>query len=136
MIKSIPLFNRNRADSWYWGLDKDGEFSVRSCYRKLRGENDYANRSFWTKLWNIKLPGKILNFLWRACFNVLPTAETLVVKHVNVQRVCSWCHLCHEDTIHVLFTCCFALELWQSVGLHDIIPAVGVGSVLQVMSQY
>ncbi|KAL8107899.1 hypothetical protein AgCh_024343 [Apium graveolens] len=37
-IKNIPLSDIDRRDSWMWFFDGKGEFSVKSCYRKLVGE--------------------------------------------------------------------------------------------------
>lgn len=108
-------------DSWYWLLDDKGEFSVRSCYRQLIGEREGNDRGFWKKLWSLNLPGKVVNFLWRVCQNVLPTARELAKKRVQIQQVCSWCHLQVEDTVHTLFTCCFARELWRTIGLQEVV---------------
>lgn len=131
LILQIPLSTRLTEDKWYWVLDNDGNFSVRSCYRKLRGERAFTYKEFWKKLWKLKLPGKVLNFLWRACRNVLPTAEALGEKHVEIDRLCSWCRVYEEDTVHTAFTCCFARELWHRVGLQSIIPTSEKGTFLQ-----
>lgn len=135
LILQIPLSSRNTNDSWYWLLDNDGVFSVMSCYRRIRGEREYADRSFWKKLWRIKLPGKVLNFLWRVCRNVLPTAVALVSKHVNIQQVCSWCHFQNEDTMHTFFSCGFAKEVWYSMGLQRLLPNCDEITVLQIFKQ-
>lgn len=44
----IPI--RQRIDTWYWLFENDGEFSVKSCYRQLRGEVEDVDRAFWSKL--------------------------------------------------------------------------------------
>lgn len=74
-ILSIPL-DKNVDDSWYWRHEKLGFYSVKSAYLQLqdhRGNNSTASNSgFWRKLWNLKIPPKIKNFLWRASSNCLP----------------------------------------------------------------
>ncbi|XP_074328110.1 putative mitochondrial protein AtMg00310 [Apium graveolens] len=40
LILRIPLSIRSNFDSWYWVHDNDGHFTVRSCYRQLRGERE------------------------------------------------------------------------------------------------
>lgn len=92
LIQQIPLPSINRGDSWYWLLDSKGDFTVRSFYRKMRGESCGQEDGFWKKLWNLQLPGKILNFLWRACHNVLSTAVELARKQVDVNVMCPWYH--------------------------------------------
>lgn len=72
---------------------------------------------YWKKLWQLKLPGKVLNLLWRASRNVLPTVKALASKNVNIQLMCPWCRLEVEDDIHVLFRCEFAQEVWRKAGL-------------------
>ncbi|WOG94234.1 hypothetical protein DCAR_0313527 [Daucus carota subsp. sativus] len=79
------------------------------------------NVSFWRKLWSLKLPGKILHFIWRVCRLCLPTAVDLRNRHVNVETMCSWCHNQEENGIHVLFDCVFARAVWEAVGLSDLI---------------
>lgn len=117
-IQQIPLSDRYTGhDGWYWVGDDRGDFTVKSCYRQIRGEHACEDRTFWRILWNTKLPGKMINFLWRACSNVLPTATALVMKRVNMVQSCVWCQIHNEDAAHVLFTCCFARELWNLVGL-------------------
>lgn len=65
----------------------------------------------------MRFPGKVLNFLWRACHNVLPTAGNLSRKQVDVNVLCATCHVYVEEATHTLFTCKFARELWSEVGL-------------------
>lgn len=57
-----------------------------------------------------------LNFLWRACRNVLPTAVELIHKKVHIIETCSWCRMFAEDAVHILFTCSFARDLIGECG--------------------
>ncbi|WOH11480.1 hypothetical protein DCAR_0830967 [Daucus carota subsp. sativus] len=57
LIQQIHVPCRKIRDSWYWLLDDKGEFSVKSCYRQLRGERESQDRGFWKKLWSLNLPG-------------------------------------------------------------------------------
>lgn len=45
-IKNIPLSDIDRRDSWMWFFDGKGEFSVKSCYRKLVGEYSTPDAGF------------------------------------------------------------------------------------------
>lgn len=91
------------------------------------------NRCFWRKLWGLKLPGKVLNLICRACRSCLPTANTLAGKNVNVSRQCSWCQICVEDDIHVLFQCSFAREVWEHTGLSNLVVVWPNETILTVM---
>lgn len=63
LIKRIPLPMINSQDFWMWILYEKGVFTVKSCYRKLQGKFMTPYTSFWKKLWYIKVPGKVINFL-------------------------------------------------------------------------
>lgn len=120
LIKQVHIPIGSRRDSWIWMFDDKG-FSVRSCYRRLRGERECPDRQFWNKLWHLKLPGKVVNFLWRTCCRCLPTSVALLTKNVNISRFCSWCQMYKETDNHVLFECSFATELWEAVGLGHLV---------------
>lgn len=81
LIYQIPIPMRSRPDTWFWLLDNKGLFTVRSCYIFLTGESNSHERAVWTKLWKLRLPGKILNFLRRVLRGVLPTVVSLWNKH-------------------------------------------------------
>lgn len=131
----IPLPIVPKLDTWVWLLDDKGVFTVKSCYRRLRGECDTQNILFWRKVWRLQLPNKVINFIWRACNNVLPTATELIKKKVSVLSNCSWCHLYAEDAIHTFFTCYFAREVRQGMSLQGVISVTECDTVLQVLQR-
>ncbi|XP_074351625.1 uncharacterized protein LOC141690750 [Apium graveolens] len=138
LVRQIPLSTRRRDDTWFWLFDDKGKFTVKSCYRNLRGEAACPDAEFWRKLWNLKLPGKVLNLVWRACRDCLPTTQALALKRVNVPVMCPWCQLCEEDGVHVLFQCSFAREVWTTASLNNLVsvwPNETVLTVLKRMSQ-
>ncbi|KAL8146232.1 hypothetical protein AgCh_004104 [Apium graveolens] len=96
-----------------------GEFSVKSCYRKLVGEYSTPDAGFWKKIWALEVPGKIIFFIWRTCRLCLPTAQALIGKRVQIDSSCSWCRTEYEDAKHVLFECSFASLVWEAVGLRE-----------------
>lgn len=77
LIRQIPMPGRSKPDSWYWILEHHGEFTIKSGYRRIQGERREDELGFWKQLWALKLPDKVVNFLWRACKNVLPTVVEL-----------------------------------------------------------
>ena len=135
LIRRIPVSNRRRIDIWYWLNDDRGEFIVRSCYRRLRGEADCLDAEFLRKLWRLRLPGKVLNLIWRACRSCLPTTHALAMKRVNVHTTCSWCQMYVEDDIYVLFQCSFAREVWENAGFSRLVTVWPNESVLTVMKR-
>lgn len=135
LIKRIPLPAISRHDSWFWILDEKGIFTVKSCYRMIQGEHGTPYSVFWKKLWSMKVPGKVLNFLWRVCSSCLPTAVALTAKHVQMNVRCPWCHAGDEDDVHVLFSCEFAKSVWATSGVNDIIQVLPGEKVFDILQR-
>lgn len=135
LIKKIPLPMIDRDDKWFWSLDDKGLFTVKSCYRKIQGEHNRPHSSFWKKLWSMKVPGKVVNFLWRACCNCLPTAVALKTKMVQIDVKCSWCRMENEDDTHVLFTCSFAKSVWETTVVQDLIQVLPGDKVFDILQR-
>lgn len=89
LIQQVPIPGHSRSDSWYWLMEEHGVFSVKSCYRLIRGESTGGDEGFWKQLWGIRMPGKVINLIWRACKGVFPTATELVKRRVNMSQVCT-----------------------------------------------
>ncbi|KAL8106740.1 hypothetical protein AgCh_023486 [Apium graveolens] len=123
LVERIPISLYDRRDSWFWCLEDTSIFTVKSCYKWLQGVLDSEYRWFWRKLWNLKLPGKVLHFVWRVCKGCLPTTSALLIKRVVEHGQCPWCRHSSETDSHVLFTCDFARSVWYSAGLQHIIQA-------------
>lgn len=75
-----------------WRLEKNGLYSVCSgAYREIINNNDamlqHRVRGNWNKNWNLKLPSKIKNFMWRICWNCLPTPMCLLTNESALQLV-------------------------------------------------
>lgn len=77
-ILSIPLRDEDTYN-WYWTREKMGVYSVKSTYAVLQEAmtNRQEHDSFWKKLWNLKIPVKVNNFLWRAASNCFPYKRSL-----------------------------------------------------------
>lgn len=59
----------------------------------------------WKKLWNAKIPGKVLICAWRACNNILPTRARLTTKGYEDPVQCVSCPHTYEDIGHVICGC-------------------------------
>ena len=122
-ILSMPLSHRNAADLLMWLHSKNGEYTVRSGYRIVRGiarqevgmEESYRElygSLVWRHLWKLHLPNKIKVFGWRACQNVLPTWENLARRIVIMDDGCECCKGNSESILHVLWQCEVAQDVW------------------------
>lgn len=101
--------------------ERHGRYSVRSAYRLCVSElidSSYNWRpGFWSGIWNLKVPPKVKNLIWRMCRGCLPTRVRLVDKGVTCPTNCASCASNSEDLLHVFFDCPFALQVWNKTGL-------------------
>nr|GMD39101.1 putative RNA-directed DNA polymerase [Ipomoea batatas] len=74
--------------------------------------SDVAVHGFWRKLWRLKIPPNIRNFLWRCIHNVLPTKGALVRRGVDLDNACPLCSQASESLHHLLFVCPQVSDLW------------------------
>jgi hypothetical protein len=131
-ILSIPL--RPKMEDWVaWHYDKKGEFSVKSAYRlgvSIRDAQLIADASssistepknkVWSKLWNLKLPGKVKIFSWRLCQNSPPTRMNIKRKRVELDTRCPMCYRMDEDGGHLFLKCKCVKHIWRSLLLEDV----------------
>ncbi|KAK3221525.1 hypothetical protein Dsin_008550 [Dipteronia sinensis] len=85
-IISIPIGSNGRMDSLIWHYDVSGVFTVKSGYHLARNLLPQAGHSnsgsnpcndWWKALWQLNLPLKIKIFIWKACYNWIPTMSNL-----------------------------------------------------------
>ena len=114
-ILQIPLTS-GRDDCVAWHFNRNGPFSVRSAYhcqwKKKFGARCAAmqgggtsNRQVGKKLWQLKVPGKIKIFGWRALQGFMPCNAILANRHIIPDGGCPVCHNGAEDINHLMFTC-------------------------------
>ncbi|XP_060968593.1 uncharacterized protein LOC133036118 [Cannabis sativa] len=101
--------------------------SVQSAYKFLQESKGAwcreANTDFWKRLWSLKIPPKISNFLRRAASGVLPTCFQLQKHYVTVNADCPLCNSSTETIQHALVECSVAKAGW-----HRSIVDVGAGT--------
>ncbi|XP_062099843.1 uncharacterized protein LOC133805695 [Humulus lupulus] len=116
LILSIPLSDDFDGDAWQWSKETSGSYSVRSAYKLIQETNGRwavsDSLGFWRKLWNLKIPPKDKNILWRATVGCLPTSMQLHSRHVDVPLLCFVCNSRMESILHALVTCNFARGCW------------------------
>lgn len=121
LILSIPL-NSTDKDGWWWNKERLGVYSVKSAYMWLQLQKNQSvnpdNSRCWKRFWNLKVPPKVKNMIWRAATGCLPTKSQLRMKHVNIDNVCPHCQLSPETIVHALLTCTFAKECWHQTQTH------------------
>jgi hypothetical protein len=131
-ILAIPLCSE--MEDWIaWHYDKKGVFSVKSAYRlgvSLRDAKADADAStseapgrrntVWSKIWSLKLPGKVKIFSWRLCQNSLPTRMNIKRKKVELDTRCPMCNRMDEDGGHLFLKCKKVKPIWRSLLIEDV----------------
>ena len=117
MIKSIPLSSTAQSDTLIWPFTPSGIYSVKSGYRFLLENSAQFQRisqdaEFWKKVWSLKVPSKIKNFVWRASKDALPVKKNLLRRKIAQEGQCDICKAGDEDCLHALFFCSEVQVMW------------------------
>ena len=83
-----------------------------------------ARSEVWKKLWKLSIPPKVTNFMWRTLWGVLPTADALRSRMVQMDPTCPVCLQERESIHHLFLRCRLAKECWILTplpipGVHD-----------------
>ena len=64
------------------------------------GSSREGMAELWSRIWKLKVLGKILHFLWKACTDCLPTKVNLINRRIMDDSHCEPCGRLPEDTKH------------------------------------
>jgi len=115
-ICSIPVVDIKTEDTIIWSGEEKGEYTVKSCYKKLVGNLQNHPQFFWSRVWKLHVPPKIKSFLWQVCSGSLPTQAALRIKHVQIPPHCQICNREEETTYHIFTSCDLAKACWNLIG--------------------
>jgi len=145
-IYKTPLLPSVRQDTATWRFEKNGNYSVRSAYRDIINNDPDLNQhrvtGCWNSISNLKLPPKVMNFMWRACRNCLPTKVKLHSHGVQCPMNCVVCAGPNEDISHLFFECGKSISCWQRTGMWNAIlqivqpSASCVENVFSILQQF
>ena len=107
-----------------WNGTKSGVFTVKSAYELLEGERreamgESSHRGelnwLWRKVWKLSVPGKVKDLIWRAYHETLPTNHQLHRRRIRSSRLCPICLQEDETTLHTLWQCPMARNMWALI---------------------
>jgi len=120
------LFSSVSHDVPVWKFERDGAYSVKTDYKDILNHDvavvQHRVLGNWNRIWSLKLPLKVKNFLWRACCNCLLTRIRLQSKWVQCTDRCAVCDDFGEDCTHMFF-CDKSKICWQWSGLLSLLMA-------------
>ena len=118
MISNFFIFSRTFTDA----SNNKIVYSVKSGYNKLKsGErmvnkkaslSRWVDKDIWKIIWKLKVPSKILVFLWRICNSAIPIRWELWKKKVVDSFICSLCGVGVESIEHILLECEWTRGVW------------------------
>ncbi|CAN1757082.1 Putative ribonuclease H protein At1g65750 [Linum perenne] len=131
-IFKVPLGVGGLQDQLIWHYDPKGVYTVRSAYRVLMDSihprPDLVVQGAWSHLWNLSVPPRIKNFVWRLAREVIPTRAALRRRHILVPGGCGICGNDSEDYNHLFFDCPYATDCWEQAGLLIWINTIRTGT--------
>ena len=77
-------------------------------------ETQVEERSFWHRIWVLRVPYKVKKFVWRACREVIPTKANLNRRHIIENALCERCMMEEETTLHALWSCSKLSSVWTT----------------------
>jgi hypothetical protein len=113
--------NPSPTSSFLWTPSSDGNFSTKSAHKLISKDrtstaiSPLATHS-WKSLWKLNLNARLILFLWKIAWDILPTKARLKVIF-PIPPLESYCPLCNseEDSLsHLFFRCIFARVAWRN----------------------
>ena len=102
LIQQIQLSKTSAEDALFWPFVQSGKYSAKSGYFILKQEVCMSatpsqqlmdpSITAWKKIWNLSVPCKVRNFIWRSCQNAIPIKTNLVCRCVIDESRCTQCH--------------------------------------------
>jgi hypothetical protein len=77
--------------------------------------NFKAEENEWTDLWNVNVPPKVRNFLWRLARLSLPTTDVRHHRHMAATSSCTLCGA-EDSWMHSLLECNMSRCVWTLEG--------------------
>ena len=114
-IQAIPInLTSTLGDTTAWALLRDGNFNLASAYLLAKGLNALNLPTFTSNwIWKMKVPQKIIIFLWLCSHNSVPVREVLGSRGLTLDQACPFCHSQVESINHLLRYCPFAVSFWN-----------------------
>ncbi|XP_048494760.1 uncharacterized protein LOC125494913 [Beta vulgaris subsp. vulgaris] len=130
-IFAIHIPKAGMEDEIGWSHTKSGNYTVKSGYWLLNGENQQqlSKESNWKQFWKADYFPKWKLFLWKIFNNALPTADNLLKRNITgVNPICCLCKIHDETLAHMLRDCQITQRIWSG----DLGIVVGNGKHIKI----
>ncbi|XP_024642219.1 uncharacterized protein [Medicago truncatula] len=127
------------VDVWVWKSDKDGVFSVKSCFLLLQNQSlpdgviSNVEEVIFCENWRSKTPGKVLAFSWTFLLDRIPIKVNLAKRRLLATydpKRCVFCDREVESVVHLFLHCEVVSKVWREVcGVDLLLMALGCPAV-------
>ncbi|KAK0586219.1 hypothetical protein LWI29_003005 [Acer saccharum] len=101
-------------DKVIWGLSNCGEFFVKSAYLGSI-EAERSPLWPWRFIWNLKIPQRVIYFLWTLLHEKILTNLHRTVRGMAVESSCPRCNCSIESIDHLLRGCKESIITWEKI---------------------
>ena len=122
----LPRTDGNQ-DRLLWKHSESGEYKVKKAYQIIQQSTCSSvissERPFgiphhcWKIIWKVKLPMKILNFIWKLLHESLPVLTVLNNRGIVTPTCCLMCDQDDETINHLFLQCSFSRAVWHGSNL-------------------
>jgi hypothetical protein len=107
LVSTIHL--SNDEDSLIWQFSTKGTYSSQSLYKIINFRGIHLVHV--PALWSIKVPPRVMFFLWLLANNRILTRDNLAKRKKMEDKSCLFC--CEEESVqHLFFQCVVAKQCW------------------------
>lgn len=106
------LSTSNQKDLLIWQGNKN-VWRTRNFYHLLVNKNRSAGP--WMIIWQIKVPHRIKNFLWKVGHNILPVRSFIASRIRDIDVSCPLCKSEIESSFHLFWECSIVQNIWKKI---------------------
>lgn len=110
MLNKVHLDYNKNSLSW---LGNNEQFSTKDLYSKLNVENQLLG--FWSKLWKLKVPARIKNFIWKLLNEILTVRVFLKRRMFGLDTMCPLGHQEEETVLHLFWNYSLTCKVWLGI---------------------
>lgn len=91
-------------------------------------------KAVWSTIWKLKLPMKIITFIWKVLHNGLQVKSTLKSRGIASEPACPLCNEDDETLSHLFLYCQFSRAVWHGTNLSIHTSALNQANTIQWLS--
>ncbi|CAN1767634.1 Putative ribonuclease H protein At1g65750 [Linum perenne] len=109
----LPPSADRDEDTWVWGCENNGKFSIRSAYDIITCPVNPRPDTAWDLVWRWSGPCRIQHFLWLVAHEKILTNLERSRRHLSDSVNFPRCSTTAEFVLHVVRDCSFASQVWD-----------------------